>query len=282
MLRAALVGMFAAAVPASGAWANTDGQKLKEGYRCSIGSAYRLFSLHFPETGDACQVLYEKADARQPVRPLWRARRDQQFCIDRMRGSVNKLIDAGWQCEFSTVSLTYAPPPPAQRDDKQTPGLARPVFVDKQAGRSAASARGKAQPTPEYDDWFHRWDEAGRRLVFTLYNKTDGTKARSFSWSHRGFARRADSPSNTVFIQNQKGQPILIVAWPGKDTQFITAINPLRQDAPFCEIETDAQADNAWGFGMDATSLVLTGKRASRIAPGQWEPVRRECPLASD
>lgn len=264
--------------------------KLHEGYRCEIGSSYRLFSLNYPDAanGGGCQVLYEKADVAEPVRPLWRARHDFQFCIDRMRGSVNKLIDAGWNCEFSTEKLTYTAPP---AEPKKTPDLTAPILVNKQTGGAltpaalspgaSVSAQEPVESGPEFDDWFHRWDEAGRRLVFTLYNTRDGTKARSFSWSHQAFTPKETSPSNIVFIQNQKGQPILIVAWPGDKSQFITAIDPLRQDSPFCEIETESKQDDGWGFGMDASALVLTGQQASRDQPGQWLPVRQECALAS-
>jgi hypothetical protein len=211
-----------------------------------------------------------------------------QFCVERMRRSVDKLIDAGWNCEFSTVKLKYD----AQAaEPKQTPDLTAPILVNKDGGAALtqaslstgpqASEEPAAEPGPEFDDWFHRWDEAGRRLVFTLYNTTDGTKARSFSWSHRAFSRQATSPSNIVFIQNQKGKPILIVAWPGQTSQFITAIDPLRQDSPFCEIETEATTDDGWGFGMDAKALVLTGQQSSPAQPGQWVAVREECSLAS-
>jgi len=262
--------------------ANAQQKPIQESYRCESGQAFRLFSLDYPkvELGGGCQVLYEKSDANEPVRALWRAKYDLQFCVDRMRASVTKLVDAGWQCQQRDVAI-------GDQVTKVTPDLKKPVFIDKVAVKtqtdplvkSAAVATPK-KDLPEYDDWFHRWDEAGRRLVFTLSNTLDGSKVRSYAWRHRGLSKKATQPTNVVFIQNQKARPLLIVVWPSENSQFVTAIDPIRQDKPFCEIETQVLGDEGWGFGIENGAMVLSGQRSLPGQPGQLETVREQCPLS--
>jgi hypothetical protein len=262
--------------------ADSDQEPVQESYRCESGKAFRLFSLNYPETelGGGCQVLYEKSDTSEPVRALWRAKYDLQFCVDRMRSSVTKLVDAGWTCQQSDNAV-------GGQVAKVTPDLKKPILIDKMAVASPSDSSIKTavvvepeKETLEYDDWFHRWDEASRRLVFTLSNTIDGSKVRSYAWRHQGLSKEAKQPSNVVFIQNQKARPLLIVVWPSDNSQFVTAIDPIRQDKPFCEIETQVLGDKGWGFGIENGAMVLTGQRSLPGQPGQLETVREQCPLS--
>ncbi len=278
-----LLCAFAFAKSAAHAADASGQEQIQESYRCESGTSFRLFSLNYPDPdlGGGCQVLYEKSNSAEPVRSLWRAKYDMQFCVDRMRASVNKLIDAGWQCDQRGGGLN-------DQVTKITPDLKNPVLIDKVAVSPTKSPAVKTRlitepkkKTPEYDDWFHRWDALSRRLVFTLSNTLDGSKVRSYAWRHRGLSRRVKQPSNIVLIQNQKTRPVLIVVWPSDASQFITAIDPIRQDKPFCEIESKVMGEDGWGFGIEKDVLVLTGWRAVPGQPGQTERVRQECPMTS-
>lgn len=269
-------------VPNAHATDTPGNEQIQESYRCESGSSFRLFSLNYPDPqlGGGCQVLYEKSDSAEPVRALWRAKYDMQFCVDRMRSSVNKLIDAGWQCDQREAGIS-------DQVAKVTPDLEKPIVIDKVAVSPAANPIAKTglstepkKKVPEYDDWFHRWDELGRRLVFTLSNTLDGSKVRSYTWRHRGLARKAKQPSNIVFIQNQKSRPVLVVVWPAEDSQFITAIDPIRQDKPFCEIESQVKGEQGWGFGIEKDKMILTGWRALPGQPGQTERIQQVCSIS--
>ena len=75
--------------------------------------------------------MYEKSDASEPVRALWRAKFDLQFCVDRMRASVAKLVNAGWQCQQQDVAI-------GGEVTKVTPDLKKPVLIDKMAVKAPA------------------------------------------------------------------------------------------------------------------------------------------------
>ncbi|MGB7300908.1 MAG: hypothetical protein WBD34_16430 [Burkholderiaceae bacterium] len=258
-----------------------------EAYRCQSGAAERSYSILLPDQaeGGGCHVLYETSKS-SPPRSIWRAKYDMQFCVDKMRESMSKLAAAGWNCEIAEVKLTLdlvaagfvdkAPAQgersvqPVQRGATRQPGRqvsSTSVSTSATAVATTATPVPKASvsagPAPEFDDWLYRWDEARRRLVFTLYNKTDGTKVRSFSWQHRAMSAGGRDRPNIIFVENPQAKPLLIIAWPGEQSQYVAALDPLRQDTPFCELESVDKSKTGWGFGIRHDAVVLTGQRAA-------------------
>lgn len=246
-----------------------------EAYRCEMGSAFRLFALEYPTNArgiGGCRVKYEKSELAAPARTLWRATQNLEFCIDRMRASVEKLVRAGWQCELQPVTFT----------DYETTEqwLTKPLpATQPQLASSKATLVELTKPEPEFDDWFHRWDPKSRGLVFTLSNTKDGRKARSFFYTHRALRPQAKQPGDIVLVDSQINGSILIVMWPAKRSIYITAIDPLRQDEPFCQLRASAANGGSWGYGFEDGSITLNGYQAIAGLPGQFEPVRRTCSL---
>jgi len=148
--------------------------------------------------------------------------------------------------------------------------------VTKPIEKAAAPVRTKTNDG-EYDDWLFRWDEINKQLVFTLYNSKDGTKVHNFSWAHDQMDQSAASPSNIVLAQDEHANQVLIIAWPGKDSQHITVLDPLVKERPVCEIETLSKRDSDWGYSVEEKKLFLKGFKPSAGNPAELVEFREQC-----
>jgi len=162
---------------------------------------------------------------------------------------------------------------PASSLTPKTQAAQAPV---KSAEKAAAPVRTRTNDG-EYDDWLFRWDEISKQLVFTLYNSKDGTKVHNFSWVHDQMDQSAASPSNIVLAQDEHSNQVLIIAWPGKDSQHITVLDPLVKERPVCEIETQSTRDSDWGYGVEEKKLFLKGFKPSAGDPAKLVEFREQC-----
>jgi len=87
----------------------------------------------------------------------------------------------------------------------------------------------------------------------------------------------ANSPSNIVLAQDEHANQVLIIAWPGKDSQHITVLDPLVKERPVCEIETLSKRDSDWGYGVEEKKLYLKGFKPSKDNPAELVEFRQEC-----
>ena len=228
------------------------------GYDCTFGESLRLISVEYPDqaSGLACKVIYEKRSEGEAPRAIWTAKHDLNFCTGKMQSTVEKLTAGGWQCAATGAAGQVA---------ESTPG----VMAMKDPAPVASGQ--------EYDDWIFRWDGSRKKLVFTLYNSQDGRKARSFAWVHNQLDSSAPSPTNIVLAKDDSAKQVLIIAWPGENSQYITVIDPLINEEPICEIETMSKADSGWGYEINGDRLFLTGLKANEAKPGELVEFRRAC-----
>ena len=157
-----------------------------------------------------------------------------------------------------------------------------PTSIPQKTTESTPGVMAMKDPAPvasgqEYDDWIFRWDGSRKKLVFTLYNSQDGRKARSFAWVHNQLDSSAPSPTNIVLAKDDSAKQVLIIAWPGENSQYITVIDPLINEEPICEIETMSKADSGWGYEINGDRLFLTGLKANEAKPGELVEFRRAC-----
>ena len=196
--------------------------------------------------------------------------------------------------EKSTAATLAAKPNTAEPQKKavvaKTPLVAATSPLAEKAPAPAAPAKAANEPAKqaqapsrtktnegEYDDWLFRWDEIRKQLVFTLYNSKDGTKVHNFSWAHEQMDESAASPSNIVLAQDEHANQVLIIAWPGKDSQHITVLDPLVKERPVCEIETLSKRDSDWGYGVEEKKLFLKGYKPSDGNPKELVEFREQC-----
>ncbi|MFK7964729.1 MAG: hypothetical protein AB8C46_12265 [Burkholderiaceae bacterium] len=193
--------------------------------------------------------------------------------------------------EKSTAATIAAKPNTAEPQKKTVIAKAPAVSpASSLVAKSPAPAKATNEPTKqalatgrtktnegEYDDWLFRWDEISKQLVFTLYNSKDGTKVHNFSWAHEQMDESAASPSNIVLAQDEYANQVLIIAWPGKDSQHITVLDPLVKERPVCEIETLSKRDSDWGYGVEEKKLFLKGYKPSDGDPKELVEFREQC-----
>ncbi|MEZ5738382.1 MAG: hypothetical protein R3E68_02220 [Burkholderiaceae bacterium] len=313
-----------------------------DSFLCSKGPTELQVELRFPDAsaGGGCQVVSRPPGAPEPLRVIWKARFDMDFCPRKIVEYTGKLGRLGWQCEpdgaaavaspvrpvgASPADVAVAPPRSAQTDapirieqvstgtgaavspvadtavkpavgSRVSEALPKPSAVtradNKQALVAMASpAQGQGtffidkttelpvgRQAGDYDDWFYRWDIRRQALVFTLFNTRDSTKARSFSFTHPGLARAAAGPSNIVSLQDREDNRVIIVAWPGETSQFITVLDPLLEERPICEIETQGVTEADWGYGVEKARLYLSGVRNRIGADGSVGEFKQPCP----
>ncbi len=264
-------------------------------YQCNVGSEVRLVNISYgthPE-GGGCEVVYEKRTEGTPPKVIWRAKNDLNFCSTKLLATVGKLTAGGWQCNASGQSAAPSAmtTPDADRvmplknagnkagfGAADTPSSSAPVKVSTRAALSrpakpaqtnslplkqqAIEKRPAATSKHNFDDWIFRWDSDRKKLVFTLYDSHEPSKVHSFSWAHSRLAESAASPSNIVLALDENDNQILIIAWPGAQSQHITVLDPLFRERPVCEIETESTRDSGWSYVVENKKLYLTGMKS--------------------
>lgn len=275
-------------------------------FRCNFGAGERLIDIDYPAQADGggCAVVYEKRTEGAPPRVIWKAKYDMSFCAKKLLATVDKLSAGGWQCSPSgsgsaLKSMTLPDvdrvlPLKAGVDAKQPASnqnrapLARKIPVTAAATLPRSAKQQNSLPLKDtratlskskdkFDDWIFRWDDNSKQLVFTLYDSKQPSKVRSFSWAHDDLSQSTPSPSNIVLALDENDNQILIVAWPTEKTQHITVLEPLFQERPVCEIETESKRDSGWSYMVENKKLFLTGVKARAGKPGELVEFRRAC-----
>ncbi len=251
-------------------------------YRCNVGSEIRLASISYgthPD-GGGCEVIYEKRSEGEPPKAIWRAKHDLGFCASKLLATVGKLTAGGWNCvpdgQTGAPQALNTPDAdkvlPLKSTEPAKPDLSKVAAVPStQVGGSSNSLPLKQQPVRKtaaakspsrFDDWIFRWDSDRKELVFTLYDSREPSRIHKFSWAHTGMSKSAASPSNIVLALDENDNQILIIAWPGEQSQHITVLDPLFQEEPVCEIETQSIRDSGWNYVVEDKKLYLTGMKA--------------------
>ena len=82
------------------------GQSAAQDVRCQRGDLVRQIEVQFTQDGDGlpCRVIWRSSPGSDQRELVWRSDSQLDFCTEKARQLVHRLLDGGWACDMQTAA----------------------------------------------------------------------------------------------------------------------------------------------------------------------------------